>query len=244
MRAIALAVITAFLSAPAWAGPPLDWAELVDQAAQTYEDPYLDLTLEQLEAVRTVARFRASGEAGAKVSPDAAQRATAAEAALEGAGIDVDWIISQRWVVAERRERAAIAGNAALDGEVVTLAGFAIPAPPDADGEPTAYLVPERGMCSHMPPPQPNQMVQMSLPEGWTPETIHQPVLVTGALAIDPSAREIVVVDGVVPMRATFAMEVSEVQTPFRPAPASEMTNPWVDQLADRLRASGVIDVE
>ena len=69
-------------------------------------------------------------------------------------------------------------------------------------------------------------------------------MMITGALAIDPSAREIVVVDGVVPMRATFAMEVSEVQTPFRPAPASEMTNPWVDQLADRLRASGVIDVE
>ena len=99
-----------------------------------------------------------------------------------------------------------------LDGQTVTLAGFAIPAPPDADGRAVAYLVPERGMCSHMPPPPPNQMIRVRLSDGWAPTFNHEPVRLTGRLVIDPSERQMVVVDGLMPMRATFRLDVMDAE--------------------------------
>ena len=48
------------------------------------------------------------------------------EAELEATGIDVEWLLSQRWVVAERRRQAAIAANPTLEGQSAEIAGFLI----------------------------------------------------------------------------------------------------------------------
>ena len=120
---------------------------------------------------------------------------------------------TQRWIVAERRERAATSGNEEDDGREAVLSGFVIPAPADDDGRASAYLVAERGMCSHMPPPAPNQLVRLRLPGNWQPQAIYQPVRLSGRLAIQPPSRTIPIVDGAVPMRATFSMDVSTVES-------------------------------
>ena len=210
--ALAVAAMLA-LQAPA-AAAILGWEELIDQSVQNYEDPYRALTFDQIDAVRAVAQAKA-GLAGDDLSTE--QRATLekrlsdAQALLAADGLDADWLIAQRWVVAERRERAATSGNEAVDGQTVELKGFVIPAPPDDDGIANAYLVPERGMCAHMPPPPPNQMVRMRLADGWQPLFIYEPVRLTGELSITPSKRMVRVVDGFVSMRATFSMDVSDV---------------------------------
>lgn len=217
----------------------LEWPELIDQAAQDYEDPYLDLNSKELQDLVSIVRLRVRLEAEdleQAERSEIAARLAALEAEFLKSEIDIDWLIDQRWVVAERRENAAWAGNSSLDGAEVTLGGFAIPAPPGEDGAPTAYLVPERGMCSHMPPPPPNQMVRVRLPDGWTPTSIYEPMRVTGVLSVVRSERQIMVVDGMVPMRASFSMDVSEVQS-FRSTQTSEdATNAWVEQMAQRLR--------
>lgn len=203
------------LASPAAATELVGWDVLVDQASQNYEDPYVDLSYEQLEDVRTVALESLTLEQGGLSREERTARALkrdTAQARLSGAGIDADWLISQRWVVADRREKAATAANTDLDGEIVTLGGFAIPAPPDADGTPIAYLVPLPGMCSHMPPPNPNQMVRIRLNTGWTPERLHQPIRVTGRLAIEPTDHVFHVVDGPVQMRASLAMDAEKVR--------------------------------
>jgi hypothetical protein len=205
-----------------WAGAvsaeqaPFDWSNLVDARAQTFEDPFADLSYDQLDHLRTIVRANErlkddglSGEDRARVEARLAE----ANAAMTQSGIDVDWLLSQRWPVAERREAAAKAGNPSVDGKVVTLAGFAVPAPPDPDGTGVAYLVPEPGACSHMPPPNANQMVRVRLNGGWTPSANDEPVRLTGRLAISPSAHVIQVVDGPVTMNASFAMEVTRVET-------------------------------
>jgi hypothetical protein len=161
MRSSVLCVFAiAFLLAasPASAGerPDLDWSQLVDQSVQDYDDPYRELAPEQLISVVTVARLREIAEKGESIDQERLSRETAS---LAADGIDVDNLITQRWIVAERRERAATAGSKAVDGREVALSGFVIPAPVDTDGMATAYLVAERGMCSHMPPPSPNQVV-------------------------------------------------------------------------------------
>jgi hypothetical protein len=166
---------------------------------QNYDDPYRELAPEQLISLVTVARLR---DKAAKGEPFDEQQLSRETASLVAARIDVDDLIAQRWIVAERRERAATAGNKDVDGRRVALSGFVIPAAADDDGKSTAYLVPERGMCSHMPPPPPNQLVRL-----------YEPVRVSGLLSIEPSKRAVRVVDGLVPMNATFTMDVSDVET-------------------------------
>ena len=207
------AVASLLVASPASSGevPDLDWAQLIDQSAQDYDDPYRGLTPEQLNSVVTVARLREIAGKGEIVDEELLSRETAS---LAAAGIDVDGLIAQRWIVAERREHAATSGNDAVDGSKAWLFGFAIPAPPDDDGRPTAYLVPERGMCSHMPPPPPNQLVLLRVPDDWRPQALYEPVRVSGRLSIDPTTRTVPVVDGMVRMRATFSMDVSDVEAP------------------------------
>jgi hypothetical protein len=192
------------------------WSDLVDAQAQTFEDPFAELTYQQLDHLRTIIRARERLNDDGLSDEDRARfgaRLTKAEGAVAQSGLDVDWLLSQRWSVAERREAAATAANPALDGKVVTLAGFAVPAPPDPDGTRVAYLVPEPGACSHMPPPNPNQMVRARLAVGWRPLANHAPVRLTGRLIISPSEHVIRVVDGPVKMSASFAMEVTRVET-------------------------------
>lgn len=212
-------LLAALLLAGPFAGPAdaseVSWSDLPDSSAQTFEDPYRDLSRAQLDALLTVVRVRDQLD-----TPDLAgnQRAalqnslTDAVGELEKAGIEPDWLISQRWVVAERRERAATAGNPDLDGSQATLSGFVIPAPPDAEGRFTAYLVPERGMCSHVPPPPPNQLLRLVFEEAWYPQFIYEPVKVSGRLEIDPSDRVMRVVDGPVKMASTFTIDVASME--------------------------------
>lgn len=69
-------------------------------------------------------------------------------------------------------------------------------------------------MCSHMPPPPPNQLVLLRVPDDWRPQALYEPVRVSGRLSIDPTTRTVPVVDGMVRMRATFSMDVSDVEAP------------------------------
>ncbi|MXU66061.1 DUF3299 domain-containing protein [Oceanomicrobium pacificus] len=234
MRHILSTIVVVLGVGPLHAEPtPIDWPDLIDQSVQSYEDPFLDLDYEQVDDLRRVVTLQAELDGG-KPSPETGTQLEKVKAELSAQGIDADWLISQRGIVAERRELASAAGNVALDGETITLGGFAIPAPPDEDGSAMAYLVPERGMCSHVPPPPPNQMVRLRLSDGWAPARIHEPIVLTGRINIDPSDRQMMVVDGFISMNATFSMDVHEVQT-FGQSDKAEApaTNDWAKSLAD-----------
>ncbi|WP_170605577.1 DUF3299 domain-containing protein [Ruegeria arenilitoris] len=220
------------------AGISVDWVDLPDPTVQIFEDPYRDLTPEQFDDVLLVVRLRGRLQQNAGSEEERLrwqELLTETEDVLADDGVNVDWLLSQREVVKERREKAATAGNPLYDGRTVTLAGFAIPAPPDASGKAIAYLVPERGMCSHMPPPPPNQMIRVQLNGNWTPAYFHEPVRLTGKLEIAPSNHQMVVVDGLMPMQATFQLEAAKVET----LESREDQLEWSESAAKKLRAAG-----
>jgi hypothetical protein len=223
------------LAAP---GSALDWSDLPDPSAQNFDDPYRDLSPEQFDDLLFVVRLRGRLHKDAG-SPDERRKwqelLIKTEEALAADGIDVDWLLDQRHTVAQSRDHAGAAGNPEFDGQTVTLAGFAIPGPPDAEGHAIAYLVPQRGMCSHLPPPPPNQMIRVQLKGDWTPRYVHEPVRLTGKLTIDPSEQDMMVVDGFMPMRATFRLEADSVETLETQGDRLE----WTQSIADRLRAAG-----
>ncbi len=220
----------------------ISWEDLIDQAAQDYEDPYLGLDYDQLDDLRTVVQETARLKDEALTGDDretSAGHLKAARSRLAEDGIDAEWLIDQRWVVAEKREKAATAANPEINGEMVTLAGFVIPAPPAEDGTRIVYLVPERGMCSHMPPPNPNQMIRARLSGDWSPRMIHEPVQLTGKLSVEETHHVFRIVDGNVPMRASFVMDVEQVATAEQLRSDFPTAEEWAAGLADRVGAAG-----
>lgn len=178
------------------------------------EDPNHGLSPELFDDVLFVVRLRGRQQQDVRTDEDHQkwqELLHETKDALAAGGVDVDWLLSQRQVVTERREKAATLGNPMYDGQEVTLSGFAIPAPADADGRSVVYLVPERGMCGHLPPP--NQMICVMLDADWAPSFVHKPVRLTGRLTISPTDHQMVVVDGLMPMRATFQLEADKVET-------------------------------
>lgn len=229
------------LAAPAFAdAEEVAWSELPDVSKQVYDDPYAALDYEVLEEVIKYARLEEKLKSGVLSDADrpmAETQLAQSRVILDAEGIDVDWLLSQRWVVAERREAAAVSANPLLDGQEVTLSGFAIAAPPDPDGTNVVYLVPMPGMCSHMPPPPPNQMVRVRLGDGWTPARLHEPVRVSGKLDIAWSEQVMHVVDGPVPMRSSFSLEAHTATSNTAFFETVPQTNEWVEGLAERIRS-------
>ncbi len=239
LKGLAITCLALSLSGgPISAGISVDWTDLPDPTVQVFEDPYRDLSPEQFDDVLYTVRLRGRLQQDSG-SPEERQKwqelLNETEDALAAEGIDIDWLLDQRQVVMERREKAGTAGNPLFDGKTITVAGFAIPAPPDADGSQVAYLVPERGMCSHMPPPPPNQMIRVRLQGDWTPAYVHEPVRLTGQLKIDPTDHQMVVVDGLMPMRATFLLDAERVETLENREDRLE----WSESVADKIRAAG-----
>ncbi|MEM7461481.1 MAG: DUF3299 domain-containing protein [Pseudomonadota bacterium] len=198
---------------------------------------------DQLENLRLVVKYRERLETDTtkrKVKEDLRLRLSETEARLEEAGIDTDWYIDQRWIVAERRKKAATAGNTNLDGKEISVAGYIIPGPATDDGAQISYLVPERGMCSHTPPPNPNQMIQIRSSAGEIPAKIYTPVKINGTLKIEPTAKSMFLVDGLKVMEATFTLDLDTVETKS----VAANTNPtvglsqWMTQLKNRYKAS------
>ncbi len=194
---------------------PIEWSALPDPAAQVFEDPFRDLNDEQADDIRFALRLRARLQQDVGSSEERRQwqeMLVETEAALAADQIDIDWLMSQREAVIQRRETANITGNPAIDDQIVSIAGYVIPVAPDEQGRAVAYLVPQPGMCSHLPPPPPNQMIRLLLSDRWAPASYYEHVRLTGRLAIAPTEYEMFVIDGQVPMRTTFGMEVQEVE--------------------------------
>lgn len=246
MKHLIVIVVLAALGSAAHSFETVEWSDLVDPSAQEFDDPYRDLSLSEIEALRTIALARqslASGDLSEGQQTELEEKIQQANQQLLENDIDADWLIDQRWVVADLREKAATAGNPAVDGQVITLGGFAIPAPPDADGTPVAYLVPERGMCSHMPPPNANQMIRVRLTDAWQPSIAHEPVRLTGKISVAPTKEVFRIVDGPVKMSATFQMEVEQAETvaDIKAQLDTPITNDWANEIAQKLRASGAL---
>ena len=98
--------------AGAGAAREIAWEDLLPEAEEPFDDPFLELSEAQLADLGLVAKTRSSLAAGRVEAdgPDAAEeRALTAE--LEAEGIDVDYLISQRDRVAEGEAQARRGGR-------------------------------------------------------------------------------------------------------------------------------------
>ncbi|MEL6281660.1 MAG: DUF3299 domain-containing protein [Pseudomonadota bacterium] len=77
-----------------------------------------------------------------------------------------------------------------LDGETVRIAGYTVPLDYNEDGTRNLLLVPFIGACIHVPPPPPNQIIAVTLPEARHFEYF-EPVFITGPIQAIPKELEL-----------------------------------------------------
>jgi uncharacterized protein len=76
----------------------------------------------------------------------------------------------------------------ALDGKLVSIAGYVVPLGFDATKVKEFLLVPYFGACIHVPPPPPNQIVLVRLTLPAELELSMEPVVVTGVMRVAKSS--------------------------------------------------------
>ncbi len=210
-----LVLLTLSHSVQAQTSMPVDWPMLADPKAQEFEDPYRDLSQPQFESLMALAQLQAalSGDLADDERTVLEERASELSQGLQAEGLDPEWILSQREAVAERRQRAALSTNSDLDGESVELTGYLLVAPDMEDGAMVAYLLPDRGVCMHLPPPVPNQLIRLDL--DMLPEPLGPCIsaAVRGRLSVDETAATIAVIDDTALLWSSWRLDVSEAVT-------------------------------
>lgn len=192
------------------------WPMLVDDEAQAYEDPYRDLSTSQMEKLMSLARVQqllASSELSAEDTEVHQRRAVVIEEDLRAEGLDPGWILAQREAVAARRQHAAVATNSQFEGKQVELSGYFLHTTALDTGASVIYLVPDRGVCMHLPAPPPNQVIRLLVEKLPDPLGPCIAAAVRGRLSVEELRHPIPSADGPILVWSRWKMDAHEIRT-------------------------------
>ena len=224
-------VLSGLLSMPAIAvaqeARSITWDDLQAQAPVEFDDPFAELSEEQLYYVAQIARYRELRQQGKTGSDLPSETELDILADLADQGIDVDWLLSQRERVKQARRQQAIAASA-MSGEQVEISGYALPLTPQHQRTTEFLLVPWVGACIHTPPPPTNQMIHVALPTGFTVNDRFTPVTVTGLLENSLKRYQLFLVDGSRDLEVAYAIAADSVSAydPGTSDPLAQVTIP------------------
>ncbi len=185
----------------------LKWADLVPASAVT-ENPFTKLSRDQLTWISDVAAVRDRVARGDEtVTPSQITNAQVLADKLENAGIDVDALLAQRTVIAERgREVIPL-----LNGQYVRIPGYLLPLEFSGQRVSEFLLVPWVGACIHTPPPPPNQIVHVTPDQPVAMAGMFVPVWVTGELRTGELTRSLSMMDGASDIDIGYSLLATEV---------------------------------
>lgn len=210
LRALSGALIAVGLGASvAWADAmQIGWDDLVPPA-EVYENPFEDLTSEQIGDLRTILRSRVAE--GDQLTEEMKGKAGAATERLIDQGLDIEWLFKQREIVMEKRLTADVSTRPELVGKDIRLPGYLLPLDLK-DGRAIEFLlVPTVGACIHTPPPPANQMVHVRYPQGVEIEGLYKPVWIRGTLVSRFSEQTVRYADGATHINVSYAMSADQV---------------------------------
>ena len=173
----------------------ITWDDLLP-STKPMEDPFKDLTGEQLYDLESIVYFReVDGQQGAINSKDS-KEVIELTANLKSANLDVDGLLSiYSTYIAEIERRNGLIDDK-MDGRFVRLAGYVLPLEFNEAGVNEFLLVPYVGACIHVPPPPPNQIVYVRLNHTIDADDLYRPVWVTGRISVEATNRDLSLVDG------------------------------------------------
>ena len=211
IKLLAGAMVICGLAAPALASEPrvVGWDDLAPEPVQ-YDNPFSELSPEQLRALRKLLRFQQADGSGGDVITS--EEAAALRAEFEADGLDVDWLFEQRGIIMEARQKMATATNEELLGQSVRIPGYLLPLEIKDQKAVEFLLVPTVGACIHTPAPPPNQMVHVRYPDGFSIEGLYTPIWISGKLLAENIVETVRYVDGESRVEMSYAMQADLVE--------------------------------
>jgi len=182
----------------------ISWDTLAPPAA-VIENPFEDLTDDQMDTLRQILRFEARAERSDDT--EASTEAQALREQLAKDGLDVDGLFAARLAIMEKREAAATGVNEELVGTSVRLPGYVLPLQFKDRKAVEFLLVPTVGACIHTPPPPANQIVHVVYPKGIEVTGLFTPVWITGTMVARSSVQNVGYVDGQAPVSVSYSMQ-------------------------------------
>ncbi len=188
----------------------ISWHMLSPPAA-VIENPFENLSAEQMDALRKILRFEARAEQS--YDAEASTEAQALREQLAKDGVDVDGLFAARRAIMEKREAAASAVNEDLVGSTVRLPGYVLPLEFKDRKVVEFLLVPTVGACIHTPPPPPNQILHVRYPDGISIKGLYTPVWIIGKLRAESLLETVNFVDGQAPVAVSYTMQPDLVES-------------------------------
>ncbi len=116
-----------------------------------------------------------------------------------------------------------------LAGKAIEIAGYALPSDREGDLVYQFLLIPWTGLCSHIPPPPPNQAILINLKTPYKLSETYQTVSVTGTLKPELETTQLFILDGISVIESGYRIagaQVAPAETISAGAPPSP-ANPW-----------------
>ena len=193
----------------------LGWEDLV--GTFEFEDPFEQLTSEQVYDLGTYVRVTKLKEADpSSVTQSMEDEGKEAEERLAAGGVDIDYLISIAPEVKKQRIKKATAVVPELNGQKIKLPGYLLPLEFEEKKVTEFLLVPWFGACIHTPPPPPNQIVFVTMEEGYGNTEQFAPVWVWGEMQVKKSQKSLFLVDGESGIDTGYTL-VAEKVTPYKP---------------------------
>lgn len=206
------ALLAASLALPAFAETlELNWGDLVPP--QEFDDPFTELTDEQLYDLGTILRTRefVASQAG-DLNDEMLARAEELEQKLDAQGVDVNGLLAMREEITEKRRAQSQAVVGELDGQSIRMPGYVLPLEFEGQKVTEFFLVPYVGACMHAPTPPPNQMVHVMSGDGIEIQGMYDPVWVAGQMSTTGRTSEAMFSDGGLEISAGYSMEATDIE--------------------------------
>ncbi len=189
----------------------LNWDDLVPASAE-FDDPFTRIDEQQLYELTIVAQVRDRREGGYEITPEQQELYDEVMVSLEDQEIDVDYLLSIRESVSKERVAKTKLADPELDKREIKIPGYLLPLEFEGQTVTEFLLVPYVGACIHVPPPPPNQIVQVSYPNGFEmPGDIYTPVWVEGKMLVENTESNLTYVDGSDIIPSAYRVEAGEV---------------------------------
>jgi hypothetical protein len=187
----------------------IGWQDLIP-AIQAFDEPFEELTEEQVKALILIALVRALLDMD-KIDSSSPkfQDAKLAEQKLSEAGVDVDGLLAKWGEIRKLREARTQAVVEELDGQRIRMPGYVLPLEFEGTHVIEFLLVPSVGACIHVPPPPPNQIVHVRVDKGMKDWGMFYPVWVTGEMSVQSSTQSLFLVDGSTDINIGYSMQSS-----------------------------------
>ena len=101
--------------------------------------------------------------------------------------------------------------STSLEGKQIELTGYLLPVDREGDLVYEFLLLPVSGLCSHMPPPPPNQAVHVFPAKPFKLTEIYEPVTVSGTLKPELEKTQLIILDGVSVIESGYHIAKAEV---------------------------------